>query len=105
MSGAFAGDDEARYNTICPLIGAMRQTEVLKEAVRRKLLDCLASFDFESYRLHLNMQTVHLRGLNTDPVTRTGLGLVLRLGISAGQHQGHKRAKIHQESPTQHLSM
>ena len=47
------------------------------------LLDCLASFDFESYRLHLNMQTVHLRGLNIGPVTRTGLRFELRLDISS----------------------
>mmetsp|Transcript_917 Transcript_917/g.2142 ORF Transcript_917/g.2142 Transcript_917/m.2142 type:complete len:626 (-) Transcript_917:189-2066(-) len=47
----------------------LKLAPVLKEAVRRTLLDCLASFDFESYRLHLNMQTVHLRGLNIGPVT------------------------------------
>ena len=45
------------------------------------------------------MQTVNLRGLNIGPVTRTGLRFELRLDISAGQHQRHKRAKIRQESP------
>ena len=41
---------------------------VMKGIVRNKLLQSLQAGDLPAYRRHLNLQTVHLRGLDVEPV-------------------------------------
>ena len=41
---------------------------VMKAIVKRKLMMSLQARDFPSYRRHLNLQAVHLRGLDAEPV-------------------------------------
>ena len=41
---------------------------VMKAIVKRKLMMSLQAGDFPSYRRHLNLQAVHLRGLDVEPV-------------------------------------
>ena len=42
---------------------------VLRAIVKRKLIMSLQAGDFPSYRRHLNLQAVHLRRLNVEPVS------------------------------------
>ena len=42
---------------------------VMEAIVKRKLILSLQAGDFPSYRRHLNLQAVHLRGLNVEPVS------------------------------------
>ncbi|CAE7480238.1 anks1b [Symbiodinium sp. CCMP2592] len=46
----------------------MKLAPVMRNIVLQKLRHCLRSGDFAGFRLHLNLQSVHLRGLEIEPV-------------------------------------
>ena len=59
------------FLTVTGILGVWWTIAHISRKVMRKLVSCLESLDFVAYRLQLNLQSVHLRGLDEDFLNET----------------------------------